>query len=56
MKKRLCTLASLFVISNAMATGIPVFDGAAATNFITQWTQMLKDYQMLTQQYNQATP
>ena len=54
MKKRLCTLASLFVISNAMATGIPVFDGAAATNFITQWTQMLKDYQMLTQQYNQA--
>ena len=54
MKKRLCTLATLFVISNAMATGIPVFDGAAATNFITQWTQMLKDYQMLTQQYNQA--
>ena len=54
MKKRLCTLATLFVISNAMATGIPVFDGAAAPNFITQWTQMLKDYQMLTQQYNQA--
>lgn len=54
MKKRLCTLATLFVISNAMATGIPVFDGAAATNFITQWTQMLKDYQMLTQQYNQV--
>lgn len=54
MKKRLCTLSTLFVISNAMATGIPVFDGAAATNFITQWTQMLKDYQMLTQQYNQA--
>lgn len=54
MKKRLCTLAALCVIGNAMATGIPVFDGAAATNFVTQWTQMIKDYQMLTQQYNQA--
>ena len=54
MKKRLCSLAALCVIGNAMATGIPVFDGAAATNFVTQWTQMLKDYQMLTQQYNQA--
>lgn len=54
MKKHLYTLAALCLIGNAMATGIPVFDGAAATNFVMQWTQMLKDYQMLMQQYNQT--
>lgn len=47
-------LVTVSVTGLSFASGIPVFDGAAATNFIQQWTQMLKDYAMLQQQYDQA--
>ena len=54
MRKWLVVLSVALMCGKTAATGIPVFDGAAATNFMQQWLQMLKDYAMMVQQYNQA--
>lgn len=46
-------LAAPCFCTTAAASGIPTFDGAAALNFVQQFLQMTKDYEMYTMQYQQ---
>lgn len=54
MKKIVFIIAAIFCSESALASGIPVVDAAAITQIVLQLEQLKKEYDVITNNYNQA--
>ena len=54
LKLKIMTIAAIFCTETALASGIPVVDAAAIAQVVLQLEQLKKEYDMITNHYNQS--